>query len=66
MTNETLTGRKRHIARSYGFGPRRKVVLVLQVEAKGLHTYCAGGMVDSEWVTYWRDAHTGDVTVEAS
>jgi len=53
-----LTGKRRyriekHWCREY---------LVLEVEERGLHTYCVGGMIDTEYVTRWRDAKISDLT----
>lgn len=37
-------------------------VLVLQIEERFIHTYCVGGVVDSEHATRWRDAEITDLT----
>ena len=41
-----------------------KPILVLQVEWKGIHTFSIGGHIDSEWITFWRDADVADLTTE--
>lgn len=59
MSNWTPTGRTRHeVRRSW-----RRTFLVLQIQERGIHTYCIGGYIDSDWVTRWRDATTSDLTV---
>lgn len=54
------TGRRR-----YRSQPRflRKPVLVLQIEWKGIHTTSIGGHIDSEWITFWRDADVEDLAL---
>ena len=51
--NATPTGNRR-FRLQVRFGGRRE--LVLQI-------YDIGGMIDSEWVTFWRDARVEDLTL---
>lgn len=53
------TGRTRYRVHKSFFGAP---MVVLQIEWKGIHTYCVGGFIDSEWMTFWRDASIEDVT----
>ena len=68
--HETLTGRRRHIVRSvvsgYWIFQRRTTFLVLQVERTYLATWWSAGTIDSDWITDWRDARVGDLTVEGT
>lgn len=54
------TGRRRHRSQRRLFGREE---LVLQIEWRGLHTYCIGGYVDSDWIKFWRDATSADLTL---
>ena len=56
MTEQYRTGKRRY--------RHEKDKIILQVEWKLLHTYWAAGMVDSEWVTVWRDATLEDISEE--
>ena len=58
MSEWTWTGRTRYRQAKEAWG---KLVLVLQVEERGLVTYCSGGMIDSEWTNRWRDARLEDM-----
>jgi hypothetical protein len=53
------TGRTRHRSqRRWG-----REELVLQIEWRGIHTYSIGGFIDSEWIDFWRDATSADMTI---
>lgn len=56
----TPTGRTRfRTSRSWG-----REFLVLQIEERYLATYYAGGVIDSEYTTRWRDAKVEDLPVD--
>lgn len=56
----TPTGRWRHRTDQRRWWT--PAVLVLQLEERFIHTYCVGGVVNSEWATRWRDAEITDLT----
>jgi hypothetical protein len=55
-----LTGLKRLLSVRTFWGRER---LVLQLQERGLHTTCSAGQIDTQWVTRWRDATAGDLTI---
>jgi hypothetical protein len=61
VRHNTPTGRRRFRVQRRIF---RDDVVVLQVEYHGLSTTWCAGQIDSEWITYWRDARVADLTVE--
>lgn len=60
MRHAELTGLKRLLSVRSFWGRER---LVLQLQERGLHTTCSAGQIDTQWVTRWRDATAGDLTI---
>lgn len=60
----TATGRTRHRVMRVGPFWKRRDVLVLQHEFSGLVTEWAGGQIETEWDTWWKDALPEWVTTE--
>ena len=63
MCETKLTGKRRHRVKKTIFG---NDMLVLQVQVTGSRTYCIGPYVETDDVTYWRDARVEDLSVEGS
>jgi len=63
MRHAERTGAARYRIETRGWF-RKRTMLVLQIEERGLDTNWSGASFDTEWVTRWRDATIKDLRLK--